>query len=179
MENSLPACDPQDLKTWRTCELLSMYGRIMTELQERRVVRTANNPVADYSEHLAAKALGLELMANSKAGYDAVDESGNRYQIKGRRIGPKSGSVMLGVCRNLDKRPFDFLIGIVFGADFSVLRACQMPLAVVLEHASHREYVNGWVLCLREAMWQMPGVQDLTMELQEAQALEDDRRGRG
>jgi len=79
------------------------------------------------------------------------------------------------VCRNLDKRGFDYLIGILFEHDFTVWRACQVPVSVVLDHSRHSEHVNGSVLCLRESFWALPGVKDITYDLQEAQSTEDEK----
>jgi len=60
-------------------ELLVSWADIMSELSRRGLIRTANNPVADYAEHLVAKLLGLSLEGNSKASYDAVGSDGIRY----------------------------------------------------------------------------------------------------
>jgi hypothetical protein len=72
-------------------DLLMLHAEIIDELRPRKVVRTRNNPVGDYTEWLVAKALKLELANNSSAGYDGTDENGLRYQIKGRRTTPERG----------------------------------------------------------------------------------------
>lgn len=65
-------------------DLLSLYSRVMRELEVRKVARTANNPAGNYAEWLAAKALRLDLATNSTR-YDAEDAAGRRYEIKGVR----------------------------------------------------------------------------------------------
>lgn len=62
-------------------ELLQCYVDTIAELKIRKIVRTGNNPTGDYAEWLVAKKLNLTLETNSKAGYDAVDAQGTRYQI--------------------------------------------------------------------------------------------------
>jgi len=57
----------------------------------------------------------------------------------------------------------------VFREDFSVARACLVPHEVVLEHATYRAHVNGWILFLRPKLWDVPGVIDITAEIQAAQ----------
>ena len=68
-----------DWSTFDDRKLLSAYCALMAELKDRGVVRSANNPVADYSETLVSRALGLSLEARSKAGYDALGGDGTRY----------------------------------------------------------------------------------------------------
>lgn len=53
--------------------LLFLYSSLIEELIKRNVIKTTNNPVADYGEYVAAKNLKLELVKNSQKGYDAVD----------------------------------------------------------------------------------------------------------
>jgi hypothetical protein len=146
-------------------ELLALFGEVLCELRARKVVRSTNNPVADYAEGLVAKALGLELLAGSTTGCDATDALGKRYEIKGRRLTEHNPSTQLSVVRGLDKCHFDFLAGVLFNEDFSIQRACLIPHAVVLRKAKYRQHVNGWILFLRSGLWDEPGVADITADL--------------
>ena len=56
--------DPMSLDGATPGELLALYARILDGLLARGVVRSTNNPVADYSEYLTARALNLRLVAN-------------------------------------------------------------------------------------------------------------------
>ncbi|MGE0273690.1 MAG: hypothetical protein AB7H88_11740 [Vicinamibacterales bacterium] len=67
-------------------EVLKLHCEVLEELRRRGITRSANNPVADYTEVLVAAALELDLEAPSSSGYDAIDKRGRKYQIKGRRI---------------------------------------------------------------------------------------------
>jgi len=80
-----------------TVSLLRHYADLMEELKDRNVIRTFNNPVADYAEWLVAQKLGLKLETNSKTGYDAKDSNNVRFQIKCRRLLPSNKSRQLGV----------------------------------------------------------------------------------
>lgn len=96
-------------------ELLAAYGDITQELRRREVVRSSNNPVADYCECLVVRALGLKRLDRSNKGCDAINESDNtRYEIKGRRITKSNPSTQLSVIRDLDSRHFDYLAGVLF-----------------------------------------------------------------
>ena len=91
------------LADFSTLELLQTYAGILNELKAREVIRTRNNPIADYSEWLVASKLNLKLEGNSSFGYDAVDSEGTRIQIKSRRITPDNKSVRSSAIRNLSQ----------------------------------------------------------------------------
>ena len=110
-----------DWSSLKDSDLLLTYASLMEELRSRGMVRSSNNPVADLTEFLVAKALGLALEGRSAAGHDATDSSGVRYQIKGRRPTEHNRSVQLGIMRNLSARPFDVLAAVIYSPTFSVL----------------------------------------------------------
>jgi len=95
-------------------ELLQLQASITKELKSRGVVRTQNNPLGDYTEWLVAKALDLELEANSKAGYDGVDKNGTRVQIKGRRVTPTNNSRQLSAIRKYEEKDFDEWAAVIY-----------------------------------------------------------------
>lgn len=139
-------------------ELLSSFVKILDELREAGVIRSHNNPVGDYAEWLVSKAFDLTLENNSKSGFDAVDVKGVRYQIKGRRPYSRNKSRQLGVIRNLDAKEFDFLIGVLFAEDFSVLEAYMIPYELVAPHSRFSSHPNGHILILNGAILSAKGV---------------------
>jgi len=160
--------------------LLALYSAVVEELHGRGVVRSTNNPVGDYAEYLTARAFGLSLAGNSSIGYDAVSDNGIRYQVKSRRLTPRNSSRQLSAIRGLEPEadPFDFLVGILFTADFEVLRAALVPVAVVRELAVRNDYVNAWRLILRDSVWAVPGVEDVTERIRAAAiAIQSDPGG--
>ena len=150
--------------------LLALYSAIVEELHGRGVVRSTNNPVGDYAEYLTARAFDLSLAGNSSIGYDAVSDDGIRYQVKSRRLTPRNPSRQLSAVRGLEPTgdPFDFLVGILFTADFVVQRAALVPVAVVRQLAVRNDYVNAWRLMLRDSVWAMSGVEDVTDRIRAA-----------
>ena len=150
--------------------LLALYSAIVEELHGRGVVRSTNNPVGDYAEYLTAQAFGLSLVANSAIGYDAISPDGIRYQVKSRRLTARNRSRQLSFFRGfqLAGEPFDLLVAILFNEDFTVQRAALVPVAVVREHAVRVEYVNAWRLILRDSVWLIPGVEDVTDRIRAA-----------
>lgn len=143
-------------------ELLSLYASVMEELMERKVVRTSNNPVADYAEYLVARKMNFKLAPNSTSGYDASDESGVRYQIKGRRITAHNKSRQLGVIRKLDQDTFDYLIAVVFDRSFDVLAVYQIPRQIISLYSRFSVHVNGHILQLRGEILNDKMVKNLT-----------------
>lgn len=146
-----------------------MYGRIIDELRDRKILRTGNAPLGDYAEWLFAKAYGWSLEPNSSAGHDAT-AGGKRYQIKARRlVHDGKGSRQLGVLRNLEGGDFDTLAAVLFSSRYSVWRAALIPIEIVQQRAKKVAHVNGWRFILDDAVWSLPGVVDVTLALRDAE----------
>jgi hypothetical protein len=154
-------------------ELLALYVRILESLRVRGIVRSKNNPVADIAEILCMRALNLTLAPKSTTGYDAKDPDGQRIEIKARRITKENPSRQLSAIRGLDKRHFDYLAGVLFNDDFSVLRGSLIPYEVVKQYATHNLHTNSHRFLLRDSVWSRPGVQDITQLLKKAERLTD------
>jgi hypothetical protein len=130
-------------------QLLGAYCSLMAELKERGVVRSSNNPIADYTETLVSRSLGLKLEAQSRAGYDAIGNDGTKYQIKGRRFTPHNKSTQLSAIRNLALRPFDVLAAVAYSADLSVLYGALIPIEVVAEQSRFSRHSNSHIFMFR------------------------------
>lgn len=152
-------------------ELLNLYTRVLEELRNRGVLRSTNNPIADYAEWLVARALGLELSTQSNHGFDAEGADGTRYEIKARRWSRGTRPPHFGAIRDLESGHFDFLVGVLFKVDFRVERASVIPLKVVREAASYVRHTNGWRLAISDSLWNADGVRDITARLRDAQDL--------
>lgn len=130
-------------------DLLNLYSTLMDEFRRRGVVRSSNNPIADYAEKVISKKLHLKLVNCSTRGYDALDKLGKRYQIKARRIIAKNSSRQLGVIRNLDARYFDFLLVGIFDSSFSLRELWKIPYSRIKKYAKYSKHQNGHILILR------------------------------
>lgn len=140
-------------------ELLQLQASATNELKARGIVRTQNNPLGDYTEWLVAKALDLELQANSKTGYDGVSKDGIRIQIKGRRITPTNNSRQLSAIRKYDEKDFDALAAVIYDEHFNIIEALLIPHEVVGEYASYHEQVNAHILILKGTILSDPRIQ--------------------
>lgn len=146
-------------------DLMKLYSSILSELNERNVIRTQNSPQGDYAEWLFANQYSLNLESSSTKGYDVKDEVNNiRYQIKSRRIKSSSRAVQLGVIRNYDSVEFDFLIAMIFTEDFTLSKVYKIPHAVISEYGRYSEHQNGYVLILTSKLKSDVRVGNLTGE---------------
>ena len=154
-----------NLKKMSVSKLLRIHSNIIDELRRRSILRTYNNPVSDYTEWLVSSKLKLSLSQKSQAGYDAIDEKGKRYQIKGRRSTELNKSRQLGVIRNLEDKKFDFLVGVILNSDYSVKYAALIPHNLVSKLSKFSDHQNGNILHLREKVLNERGVKDITDKL--------------
>jgi len=164
-----------NLTTYSSQELLDLFSQVLVELRRRGTIRSTNNPVADYAEYLVAEALSLTLAPKSTTGYDAVDAQGRRYEIKGRRPTDGNKSRQLSAIRGLEQQHFSYLAGVLIRENFSVHRACLIPVGIVKQIAVYRSHVNAWIIHLRDSVWEIDGVEDITQPVLEAQRTADHR----
>jgi hypothetical protein len=146
-------------------ELLALHARVSDELRAHGITRSSNNPTGDLAEYLFCKAFGWSQAGNSKANIDALGPDGTRYQIKGRRVTRFNKSRQLSAIRDFDGAHFDFLAGVLFSEDYSVLRAAIIPRAVVVDRAVFVQRTNSHKFILRDEIWDAPGVRDATADL--------------
>jgi hypothetical protein len=161
-------------RTTTASVLLALHGTILDQLRERGIIRSGNAPGGDYAELLFVRAFGWTRVNNSVAGYDAVDDSGSRYQVKSRRLSHPSTSRQLSALRNFPAAPFDFLAGVLFSKTYSVMRAAIIPYNVIEPRFS--KDTNSSIFFLEDRIWNLPGVRDVTQELRRAATNIDDAR---
>lgn len=61
--------------------------------------------------------------------------------------------------------PFDQLAGVLVDEAFHVFRAALVPVPVVRAKSVHVTHTNSWKFLLRDEVWNLPGVRDVTDEL--------------
>lgn len=126
-------------------QMLHLYRDLMEELRERQLIRTSNNPVADYAESVAVEALRFTRAPKEAKGFDATDDRGIKYQVKGRRITRHNNSRQLGVIRYLDEKLFSFVLAVIFDEDFSVKEIWKIPYKFVKENSKYSSLQNGHI----------------------------------
>jgi len=150
-------------------ELLSSYARILAELRERGVVRSANAPAGDYAEWLCSRALGATLVDNfSVKSHDLVLSDGRRIQVKARVTSerPKAGQLQTSPFRSWD---FDLAAFVLFrDYDYEVRRAVLLPVELVRARSIFRGHVNGSVVMMTSALLDHEDAEDITDRLRAA-----------
>jgi hypothetical protein len=116
------------------------------------------------------RALKLKRAPKSTKGYDATDAEGRRYEIKGRRLTASNTSRALSAIRAISASHFDYLAGVLFNDNMTVMKACLVPRAVVTERARYVGHTNSHRFVLSDDVWALPGVKDVTSELREAES---------
>lgn len=102
-------------------ELFAAYDGVIRELYDRGLVRTLNNPVADYAELLVAYALKGKPLKTGK-GHDVV-AGPMRVEVKSRRSSTTSKASHFGWIRGFEAKEFTHLALVLFDPGFSVTRA--------------------------------------------------------
>jgi hypothetical protein len=154
-----------DLSDLPFATLLALHAQIADELRSRGITRSSNNPTGDLAEYLFCKAFRWKQAGNSSANVDAVGSDGIRYQIKGRRVTRYNKSRQLSAIRDLKNAHFDFLAGVLFNEDYTVMRAAIIPHALAIERARFVERTNSHRFLLRDNVWNAVGVRDVTKKL--------------
>jgi hypothetical protein len=145
-------------------ELFSLYAELMEEFQKRGIVRSLNNPIADYAELLAAQTLGAEIQPASNSHFDLLKQDGTRYQVKARRPTAANPSRQLGFIRDLTERHFDYLVGILFNEDYTVQKAALIPWDIVSAYSRYRQREKVWILHLDDHLWELETVENLLIK---------------
>lgn len=161
---------PINIKTLSVADLLTLHVQIKDELRARDVIRSENNLTGDLAETLFCKAFGWTQAPNSAKGYDATGDDGTRYQIKARRIHVRNPSRQLSAIRNLNDKPFDVLAGVLFDESFRVTKGAIIPFEIIKDESTYRKHTNSHLFHLRDTVWNLPGVRDVTDELKRAEA---------
>ena len=155
-----------DLNNLSIQENLRLFKEVLQHLKLKEVLRSNNNPTGDYAEWLSSRVFNLDLAVGSEKGFDAIGiTDGKKYQIKGRRSDKPNNSVSLSVIRGIEEKRLDFLLAIVFDAQFTVVRAYKIPHVVVEKRGKYKEYVNGVILSLNTELSSDPGVEDVSEPL--------------
>lgn len=78
----LPLGSVTSLQNKTDAELVAHYGEVMSELLQRGVVRSGNNPVADMAERVIADYHGVDPEPPNSKSYDVVTRDGATIQVR-------------------------------------------------------------------------------------------------
>jgi hypothetical protein len=72
---------------------------------------------------------------------------------------------MLSAIRDCEAAHFDYLAGVLFAENFCVLKACLVPHETVLALSKYRKHTNAHIFELKDELWALPGVVDITKKI--------------
>ncbi|MEM8799756.1 MAG: hypothetical protein AAGF15_06725 [Pseudomonadota bacterium] len=156
----------EELREKSVREMLAIHAAAMSELRDRNVLRSENQPTGDLAEHLFCKAFGWVQAKNSVKSYDAKDRAGVRYQIKGRRLKQAGQERQLSAIRDLNG--FDVLAVVIFNRDFGIQKAALLPSEMVRQHARFNQHTNSYRFMATDQILNASGATDATDALVEA-----------
>jgi hypothetical protein len=81
------------------------------------------------------------------------------------RLTRHNKSRQLSEIRDLASGHFDFIAGVLFNEDHTVMRAALTPQSVAIEQAKFIEHTNSHKFMLRVDIWNAAGVREVTVEL--------------
>ena len=135
-----------------TTALIKIYSQIISELKDRKVIRT-KNLIGEMGEYLVIdyynKTPGLQkltIAAPGTKGIDAISRDGKRYAIKSTS-GNLTG-VFYGFNPPNSTEPdiqlFEFVIIAVFKDDFTLDRIIELTWPQFLQHKKWHSTMKGW-----------------------------------
>lgn len=153
-----------DVKTLSAFQMMQLQTQLQDELAARKIVLNPSQPVGDYAIHLACTAFDLRREPPATSGYDASNSENLRYQIKYRRLSGPQDTRQLNAIKGVEQRKFDFLIGVLFNPDMTILRAAMMSFDVAASKVDKEK-----ILLLSNKIFDAEGVFDVTDKLKAAQ----------
>jgi hypothetical protein len=149
-----------NLQDKKELELISLYGKVVKELQDRQIIRT-KNIVGDLGERFAidyyTQSSRLENLSAEKASnkdIDATGEKGNRYAIKS--ITRNVTGVFHGLPKkNSNAEPkqlFDLLLIVKFSDSYEVETIYELTWQQFLKHKRWHSRMKAWNVSVNKEM---------------------------
>lgn len=146
-------------------QLMIMDRYIKEALIKLGVSKSKGNPVGEYAEYLAAKALHGERMKNTKEGHDVTLVDGNRVEVKGRVFEGTRVPMTYIKHSTIKQETFDYLVYIVLSQDMRVRYAMQISHTNFKNIAKYTEPKNTppkWVFVAKNELLNDSRVKDIT-----------------
>jgi hypothetical protein len=149
-----------NLQDKKELELISFYGKVVKELQDRQIIRT-KNIVGDLGERFAIDYYNLssqlENLFDTKTGeenIDAIGENRNRYAIKS--ITGKLTGVFYGLpnkdSNDEPEQLFDFLLIVKFSDSYEVEKIYQLTWQQFLKYKQWHSRMKVWNISVTKKM---------------------------
>ena len=84
---------PNKLRNMDEQRLLSLYSELMEELRDRELIRSSNNPVADYAEKITVEYMRLTRTGKKKGDMTLLTRVEGNTRL---RVGASRGTIVPG-----------------------------------------------------------------------------------
>lgn len=147
-----------ELDKFNNSELITLYGELVSELKNRKIIRT-KNVVGDLGERFAidyfSKTNGLENLIDaptSTKSIDAVSSSGKKYAIKS--VTGNLTGVFYGLPhKDSDEEPeqlFDYLLIVIFNDSYKVNAILELTWQQFLKHKKWHSRMEAWNISINK-----------------------------
>ena len=149
-----------DVRSLTVRDLLRLSARIVTELNNRGVLRSRNAPAGDLAEYLVARAFDGRLAEPSVRSWD-VQAGDRKLQVKCRLIDQVNRrSESFSPFRSWE---FDACVFMALDCHtYDVIRAVEIPMAAVKTIAQETSWVKGHRVSVSQIAGPIEGARDVT-----------------
>lgn len=147
-------------KTLSDSDLISLYGKLLTELKRREIIRT-KNIVGELGEGFAIDHYtNMKNLRNLSAALpgtkniDAEDEQGKRYAIKSTS-GKTTGTFHGLLNDKSDEQPeqlFEYLLIVIFSESYEVKFIYELTWEQFLKHKKWHGRMKAWYVPVNNAV---------------------------
>lgn len=142
-----------DIRQLDSFNLISLYGKILQELKDRKVIRT-KNLIGEIGEYLVLdfynNAKGcpkLQAAPLSTKNIDAISKDGNRYSIKCTTTNTTGVFYGLPKDRSEIVKPFfEYVIIIVLNSTYGIKQIIELDWDTFIKYKRWHSRMNAWNL---------------------------------
>jgi hypothetical protein len=154
-------------------KLLQTFEAIKIRLEHLGVSSNQTDPVGQYAEYLVSKLYSANKTTNGTAGCDLLTPEGFKVEVKGR-VSRKEGYIPKTDIKdsNVSGGHFDYLVYIVFDADYNIERAYGMTVNTfkdVSDYVEHNNSAPKWIFKAKPELLSHQDIDDLTNTIAEWQ----------
>lgn len=149
-----------DLSDYSGKDLVYLYSQIITELRNRKIIRTGN-VTGELGEYLAIEFYNknpnlpnLQAAPIGTENIDAISRKGERYSIK--TITQNTTGAFYGLLPPGSKKPddkkFEFVIIVQLSKEYELLRIIELSWNVFLKHKRWHSRILQWNISITQEL---------------------------
>lgn len=149
-----------ELQKLTTAELIEKYSQIISELKERKVIRT-KNLLGDLAEYLVInhykntpRLPNLQAAPAGTQNVDALSRQGERYSIKATTGNLTGVFYKLNPPNSTEPEPqkFEYIIIACFDGNFKLVKILELTWGQFLKNKSWHKTMNAWNISITKQL---------------------------